>query len=130
VKNKEMEIEYLHSDLTNKILRAYYSVYNELGYGFLESVYHNSMMIELKKLGLKCEKEKKIEVYYDGILVGNYIADIIVEDKVILELKAVSKLNPQHEVQLINYLKATGIKVGLLLNFGKKPQQRRKTWLK
>ncbi len=125
-----MEIEYLHSDLTNKILRAYYSVYNELGYGFLESVYHNSMMIELKKLGLKCEKEKKIEVYYDGILVGNYIADIIVEDKVILELKAVSKLNPQHEVQLINYLKATGIKVGLLLNFGKKPQQRRKTWLK
>jgi GxxExxY protein len=123
-------MDYLHSDLTDKILRAYYLVYNKLGYGFLESVYHNSMMIELKKLGLRCEKEKKIKVYYDGILVGNYIADIIVEDKVILELKAVSKLNPQHEVQLINYLKATGIKVGLLLNFGKKPEHSRKTWLK
>jgi GxxExxY protein len=123
-------MDYLHSDLTDKILKAYYSIYNKLGYGFLESVYHNSMMIELKKLGLRCEKEKKIKVYYDGILVGNYIADIIVEDKVILELKAVSKLNPQHEVQLINYLKATGIKVGLLLNFGKKPEHSRKTWLK
>jgi GxxExxY protein len=123
-------MDYLHSDLTDKILKAYYSIYNKLGYGFLESVYHNSMMIELKKLGLRCEKEKKIKVYYDGILVGNYIADIIVEDKVILELKAVSKLNPQHEIQLINYLKATGIKVGLLLNFGKKPEHSRKTWLK
>ena len=125
-----MEMDYLHSDLTKIILRAYYSVYNELGYGFLESVYHNSMMIELKKLGLKCEKEKKIEVYYDGILVGNYAADIIVEEKVIIELKAVSKLNSQHEVQLINYLKATGIKVGLLLNFGKEPEHSRKTWLR
>jgi len=123
-------MDYLHSDLTDKILRAYYLVYNKLGYGFLESVYHNSMMIELKKLGLKCEKEKKIKVYYDGILVGNYAADIIVEDKVIIELKAISKLNSQHEVQLINYLKATGIKVGLLLNFGKKPEHSRKTWLK
>jgi GxxExxY protein len=123
-------MDYLHSDLTDKILRAYYLVYNKLGYGFLESVYHNSMMIELKKLGLKCEKEKKIKVYYDGILVGNYAADIIVEDKVIIELKAISKINPQHEVQLINYLKATGIKVGLLLNFGKKPEHSRKTWLK
>ena len=125
-----MEIDYLHSDLTKKILRAYYSVYNELGYGFLESVYHNSMMIELKKLGLKCEKEKKIEVHYDGVLVGNYIADIVVEEKVILELKAVSKINPRHEIQLINYLKATGIKVGLLLNFGNEPEHSRKTWLK
>ena len=125
-----MEIDYLHSDLTKTILRAYYSVYNKLGYGFLESVYQNSMMIELKKLGLKCEKEKKIKVYYDEVLVGNYIADIIVEDKVILELKAVSKINPKHEVQLVNYLKATGVKVGLLLNFGKEPEQSRKTWLK
>jgi len=99
---------------------------NSLGYGFLEKVYHNAMLIELKKLGLKFESEQSIKVYYDGIIVGDYIADIIVEQKVIVELKAVSKLNQKHEVQLVNYLKGTGIPVGLLLNFGEEPDQRRK----
>ena len=117
---------YLYTGLTKEIIGAFYNVYNSLGYGFLEKVDHNAMLIELKKLGLKFESEQSIKVYYDGIIVGNYIADIIVEQKVIVELKAVSKLNQKHEVQLVNYLKGTGIPDGLLLNFGEEPDQRRK----
>jgi len=117
---------YKHSEITGKILKAFYTVYNELGYGFLEKVYENSMMIELRKSGLFCEKQKPIKVYYDEILVGDYYADIVVEDKVIIELKAVENLITEHEVQLVNYLKATGIEVGLLLNFGPKPQRIRR----
>ena len=124
-----MTSEYLYSDLTKVILRAFYNVYNKLGYGFLESVYQNAMLLELKKLGLSCEKEKAIEVYYDNEIVGSFFADIIVEDKVIIELKAVSKLIPKYEVQLVNYLKGTNLKVGLLLNFGHEPEKKRKVWL-
>ena len=119
-------MKYLHQDLTEKIIKAYYNVYNELGYGFLEKVYENALMIELKSMGLYCEKQKPISVSFKGYTVGDYYADIIVENKVIIELKAVEGLIEEHEAQLLNYLKATEIEVGLLLNFGKKPQLKRK----
>ena len=117
-----------HSEITGKILKAFFNVYNYLGYGFLEKVYENAMMIELKKLGLDCSKQKSIEVFYDNYKVGQYYADIIVENKVIVELKAAENLVYEHECQLINYLKATEIEVGLLLNFGKEPQHSRKVF--
>lgn len=116
----------LEKDLTNKIIKAFYHVYNTLGYGFLEKVYENSLLLELQKSGLCCEKQKKINVYYEDSLVGEYFADIIVNNKVIIELKAADNLCYKHECQLINYLKATNVEVGLLLNFGKEPQFRRK----
>jgi GxxExxY protein len=118
--------EYLHSELTGKIIKGFYNVYNELGYGFLEKVYERSMLIELKALGLACEAQVPINVYYEGEKVGEYYADILVEGKVILELKAAEAICDEHEAQLINYLRATDIEVGLLLNFGKKPEHKRK----
>jgi len=125
-----MGSNYIHSEITGEIIKVFYKGYNQLGYGFLEKVYENAMMIELKKSGLYCDKQRPIKVYYDEILVGDYYADIIVEDKVIIELKAVENICPEHEVQLVNYLKATKIEVGLLLNFGPKPQQKRKVLTK
>jgi GxxExxY protein len=103
-------------------------VYNKLGYGFLEKVYENAMMIELFDAGLKATAQKSIEVYYEDQLVGNYFADIIVEDKVIVELKAASALSEEHEAQLLNYLRATKMELSLLLNFGVKPEFRRKVF--
>jgi len=123
-----MNQNFKHSEITGKILKAFFTVYNYLGYGFLEKVYENAMMIELKKLGLVCSKQKSIEVFYDNYKVGQYYADIIVENKVIVELKAAENLVYEHECQLINYLKATEIEVGLLLNFGKEPQHSRKVF--
>jgi len=105
----------LHEDITSLIIKAFYNVYNQLGYGFLEKVYENAMMIELKKLGAIVEKQERIMVYYDDILVGDYFADLFVDNKVIVELKAASHLVEEHEAQLLNYLKATEIEVGLLL---------------
>ncbi len=119
---------YKHSDITDKIIRAYYNVYNKLGYGFLEKVYEKSLMIEFTKMGLKCESQFPITVYYEGKEVGKYFADILVENVVILELKADKNLCPEHEAQLLNYLKATNIEVGMLLNFGEKPQFKRKVF--
>lgn len=107
-------------------MNAYYTVYNSLGFGFLEKVYEQAMMIELSAKGLQCACQHPITVHYQGIEVGAYYADIIVEGLVILELKAVSELRIEHEVQLVNYLKATDIEVGLLLNFGIKPQIKRR----
>lgn len=104
----------LHKELTKKILRIFYDVYNVLGYGFLERVYQNSLYYELKENGFKVEAQKKIKVYYKEIEVGEYIADIIVDDLVILELKAQEFLVEANEFQLINYLKATDCEVGLL----------------
>lgn len=115
-----------HEEITEKIIQAFYKVYNILGYGFLEKVYLNAMFIELKAMGLKVEKEKRILVYYFGNIVGDYNADLIVEDIIAVELKAIEILVNDNELQLINYLKATNIEVGLLLNFGKKPQIKRK----
>lgn len=117
---------YLHTDITEKILRAFYKVYNTLGFGFLEKVYSRALMIELRREGLEVLREHPIDVYYDDFKVGQYFADLIVENKVIVEIKAAEGLCPEHDAQLINYLKATEIEVGLLLNFGKTPEKRRK----
>ncbi len=117
----------LHEELTEIIIKSFYTVYNKLGYGFLEKVYENALLLELKNQGLNCSKQVPIEVYYDNTSVGNYFADILVEDKIILELKAgEGSLIEEHELQLINYLKATDKEVGLLLFFGKKPIFKRK----
>lgn len=121
-------MQYLHSEITSKILKAFFNVYNKLGYGFLEKVYENAMLIELRKFGLKVEKQRPIKVYYDNELVGEYFADIVVNEIVIIELKAAENLMEAHEAQLINYLRATEIEVGLLLNFGKEPQHKRKVF--
>ena len=121
-----MSDNYLHSDLTGKIIKALYNVYNYPGYGFPERVYENAMMIELRKFGLQYDEQKPIDVYYYRDRIGYYFADIIVENKVIIELKAAEYLMPEHECQLVNYLKATDIEVGLLLNFGKEPKFKRK----
>ncbi len=117
----------LYEEISDKILKSFYTVYNKLGYGFLEKVYENALLFELCKAGLNCAKQVPIEVYYEGVSVGNYFADILVEDKIILELKAGDgTLIEEHELQLINYLKATDKEVGLLLFFGKKPVFKRK----
>ncbi len=121
-----MTSKYLHSDLSYLILKAFYKVYNTLGYGFLEKVYENAMMIELKAIGLNCMQQMHIDVYYKDKKVGFYFADIIVDNKIIIELKAAECLSPENEAQLVNYLRATDMEVGLLLNFGKKPQHSRK----
>ncbi len=115
-----------HKAVTDKILKAFYSVYNTLGFGFLEKVYEHALEIELRALGLHVQAQVPITVYYNGQKVGDYFADIIVDGVVILELKAVDALCEEHSYQLVNYLKATEVEVGLLLNFGKKPQVKRK----
>ena len=123
-------MKYLYEELTEQIISAFYEVYNKLGYGFLEKVYENALIKELILRGLTCEKQKPIKVYYNDEVVGEYFADIVVENKVILELKASESLCKEHTYQLINYLKATNIEIGLLLNFGKKPQIARKIFTK
>lgn len=110
----------LHSDLTERIIGCAYNVYSSLGSGFLEKVYENALAIKLSKTGLKVEQQSPLKIYFEDELVGEYFADLLVDGKVILELKAVTELSKIHEVQLVNYLKATGIKVGLLINFGEK----------
>ena len=117
---------YKHAETTELILKCFYNVYNQLGYGFLEKVYENALYFELKSMGLFVEKQKRINVFYKEQLVGEYYADLIVSDSVIIEIKAAESLCEEHEFQLINYLKATEIEIGLLLNFGKKPQIKRK----
>ena len=118
----------LNSELTNKILKAFYNVYNKLGFGFLEKVYENAMLLELIEMNIYCERQKPIKVYYKNKMVGEYYADRLVENKVIIELKAAEALAEVHELQLVNYLKATELEVGLLLNFGKKPSFIRKVF--
>ena len=117
---------YKHIDLTEKIIGCAYKVYNELGAGFIEKVYENALMIELKNEGLAARQQYPVKVYYKGNLIGDYVADIVVEDRVIVELKAVSQLTKAHEVQLVNYLKATRLEVGLLINFGDQISIKRK----
>lgn len=113
-------------DLTEQILAAFFRVYNTLGYGFLEKVYENALLIELERAGLSAEAQRPITVRYGGQVIGEYFADLLVEDKVIVEIKASKSLAAEHEAQLLNYLKATEIEVGLLLNFGPKPEVRRR----
>ncbi|WP_394774300.1 GxxExxY protein [Flavobacterium sp.] len=121
-------MELLHQKLTDVIIKTFYEVYNELGYGFLEKVYLNSLYLELKSKGLNVEAQRKIEVYYKGIEVGEYYADLIVENSVILELKAADSIAAAFENQILNYLRGTNCEVGLLLNFGKKPEFKRKVF--
>lgn len=115
-----------HKELTAKIIECTFKVHRNLGFGFLESVYRNALMIELFKAGLRAEMEKRVEVRYDGQVIGDLVADIIVEDKIILELKSAKQISPVHEAQLVNYLKATAMEVGLLINFGDKAEIKRK----
>lgn len=117
-----------YSELTSQIIKAFYEVYNRLGYGFLEKVCENALKAELAKLGLDCENQFPIDVYYKDTLVGSYYADLLVSNLIIIELKAAELICKEHELQLINYLKATKFEVGLLFNFGKKPEFKRKIY--
>lgn len=119
---------YKYSEITEQIIEAFYKVYNTLGYGFLEKVYENALFIDLVAMGLFVEKQKQIKVYYKDKEVGEYFADLVVDRCVIVELKTAETLCKEHELQLINYLKATEIEVGLLLNYGKKPEFKRKVF--
>jgi len=118
--------ELRHDGLTEKIIEAFYTVYNTLGYGFLEKVYESALLIELKKLGLLAVAQFPIQVRYDGSVIGEYFADILVENRIIVEIKAAKTIGPEHEAQLLNYLKATSLEVGLILNFGPKAEFKRK----
>lgn len=115
----------LHEELTKEIIGAFFTVYNELGYGFVESVYKRALVVELQARGIKCEREVLFTVYYRGVDVGYYRADLLVEGKVIVEVKIADKLAPVHEVQVVNYLRAADVSVGLLLNYGPHPVFRR-----
>lgn len=115
-----------HQKLTEEIINVFYHVYNELGYGFLEKVYQNSIFYELRSRGFFVEAQKQINVYFKGIQVREYYADLVIDNLIIIELKAAEVIAPEHETQLINYLRGTEIEVGLLFNFGKKPEFRRK----
>ena len=115
-------------ELTEKIIEIYYRVYNKLGYGFLEKIYENAMMIEFKKENISAVSQSAIKVLYEGEIVGEYFADILISNKIILEIKAAKNIAEEHEAQLLNYLKATNIEVGLLLNYGPKPNFKRKAF--
>jgi len=119
---------YKHTDITELVIKGFYQVYNALGYGFLEKVYGNALAVELRRAGLDVAQEAPITVYYDGEVVGQYFADLLVASAVIVELKAVRTLLREHEAQLLNYLKATPYEVGLLLNFGPQPEVKRKAF--
>lgn len=121
-------MELLYKELTDKILKTFYDVYNVLGYGFLEKVYQNALYLELKSRGFEVEAQKQIKVIYKGTEVGEYYADLLVNDTIILELKATDGIVIEFENQLINYLRGTDKEVGLLLNFGPKPEFRRKVF--
>jgi len=117
-----------HKTLTAAIISIFYKVYNTLGYGFLEKVYENAMMYEFRKAEISAISQSPIKVIYENEVMGEYLADILVDDKVIVEIKAAKKLRPEHKAQLLNYLKATDKEVGLLLNFGPKPEISRKVF--
>jgi len=114
-----------HAEITDAILGAYFRVYRNLGHGFLERVYENALVLELRKGGLRVEQQKAMTVTYDGVIVGEYTADIVVNKTIVLELKACRGLAEEHAAQAMNYLKASDLEVGLLLNFGPKPEVRR-----
>jgi GxxExxY protein len=120
----------LFKELSDQIIKAYFKVYNKLGFGFLEKVYENALCLELEKCNLQIRQQVPVDVYYENVIVGYYKADVIVENKIIIEIKAAEALCEAHECQLINYLKATDFEVGLLFNFGKEPQLKRKIFQK
>jgi GxxExxY protein len=120
--------DYLYSELSDNIINCFYKVYNVLGFGFLEKIYQKSLEIELTNNGIIFEPQYPIKVYYENSIVGEYYADLFVESKIIIEIKAISSLVKENELQLINYLKSTNIEVGLLLNFGEKPEIKRRVF--
>ncbi len=120
--------DFKHKELTENIIKIFYRVYNKLGYGFLEKIYENAMMIEFRREGIPAVPQSPIKVFYEGEIIGEYYADILVDNKVIVEIKAAKCLVEENEAQLLNYLKATDIEVGLLLNFGNKPEVKRKAF--
>jgi GxxExxY protein len=122
-------MQLLHVEITEKIIKSYFKVYNTLGYGFLEKVYENAMAIELRKNGLEVKCQHPITVLYEREIVGEYFADIIVNGIVVIELKSTKEISVEHECQLINYLKSTNIELGLLLNFGKEAEYKRKVFM-
>ncbi len=113
-----MNTDLVHGETTGEVIGAAYDVYNKLGYGFLEKVYENALVVALAKRGVRTQTQTPIKVHYEGQVVGEYVADLIVDGKVIVEVKAVKALDSPAEAQLLNYLRATGLKVGLLINFG------------
>lgn len=118
-----------HKDVTDKILHAFFKiVYPKLGYGFLEKVYEKALAITLEGTGLQLVQQAKIDVFFQGQVIGEYYADLLVENAVLVEIKAVSRLSQDHEAQLLNYLRATPYEVGLLLNFGNQPEFRRRVY--
>ena len=125
---RKSALPYKHAEITDKIIAAFYKVYNTLGYGFLEKVYENALVIELRKQGLEVVAQAPVTVFYEEHVVGEYFADLFVANAVIVELKAAKDLADEHEAQLLNYLKATPHEVGLLLNFGPQPQFKRKAF--
>jgi GxxExxY protein len=114
-----------HEQLTGKIIEVFYEVYNELGHGFLESVYENAMRLALTEAGLFVPPKQPLQVWFRGVVVGVFEPDITVDSSVILEIKAARAIDSAHEAQLLNYLRATDVEVGLLLNFGPKPEFKR-----
>jgi len=118
--NKE---KIIYKDLSYKITGLAMEVHSKLGYGFLEKVYENAMMVLLRREGIHAKQQAPITVYFDGEVVGDYYADILVKDKIILELKAIEKITDVHRAQTLNYLKATGLHLAILLNFGKERLQ-------
>jgi GxxExxY protein len=117
-----------HADLSGKIIKIFYQVHNELGYGFSEGVYHKALAVALEEAGFQVQSEFAIKVYYHGKLVGEYFADIVVNNLIILELKACEKIIDEHEAQLLSYLKASDLEVGYVLNFGKSAEFKRKVF--
>ena len=120
--------EELFSDLTDAVICCFYSVYNTLGRGFLEKVYENALVVELSLRGIPLQQQVPIQVLYKDVSVGQYVCDLVIGNKVIVEIKAVASLLPEHEAQILNYLKATRVEVGLLLNFGRQPEVRRRVF--
>ncbi len=115
-----------HSDLSDKIIKVFYEIHNELGYGFSERVYQKALGIALRQIGLKVEEQLPIKIYFRGQEIGEYFADMVVNDVILIELKAVGQIVEEHEAQLLNYLKSTKIEVGYVMNFGKSAVFKRK----
>lgn len=124
IRSNNPELQYI--DLTDKIVKAFYKVYDEMGFGFQEKVYENALFLELRSMGIFCVKQRPIQVYYNSQIVGEYCANIMVNDSIIINLRTSENLDLEDELALINCLKATENEIGLLLNFGKNPQFKRK----
>jgi GxxExxY protein len=120
--------ELIEAELTQRVIGIFYSVYNELGFGFVESVYENAFAVALREAGLEVEQQRRLQVRFRDVVVGEFVTDMVVEQRLLVELKSVSNIVPAHEAQLTHYLKATGLRVGLLLNFGPRAQFKRRVF--